>query len=150
MGWRRADRGGDRAGPLPPLVLRSGRCLNVAVDHGPSGEPAFLRGIENLPGAIEGSGGRRARRHPADARPGICVGSESQGAWPAVAGGTFEFGFPDAIEEMLAVYFAKRAGAVGARFECATPTKSLRSHQFVDVPTRSWDQGCPVSGAGPR
>jgi DhnA family fructose-bisphosphate aldolase class Ia len=32
---------------------RSGRCLNVAVDHGLFGEPAFLRGIENMPSAIE-------------------------------------------------------------------------------------------------
>ena len=26
----------------------SGRCLNVAVDHGLFGEPAFLKGIENM------------------------------------------------------------------------------------------------------
>ncbi len=32
---------------------RSGRCLNVAVDHGLFGEPAFLSGIENMPAAIE-------------------------------------------------------------------------------------------------
>jgi DhnA family fructose-bisphosphate aldolase class Ia len=32
---------------------RSGRCLNVAVDHGLFGEPAFLRGIEDMPAAIE-------------------------------------------------------------------------------------------------
>jgi fructose-bisphosphate aldolase, class I len=32
---------------------RSGRCLDVAVDHGLFGEPAFLRGIENMPKAIE-------------------------------------------------------------------------------------------------
>jgi class I fructose-bisphosphate aldolase len=31
----------------------SGRCLDVAVDHGFFGEPAFLTGIEHLPGAIE-------------------------------------------------------------------------------------------------
>ena len=32
---------------------RSRRCLNVAVDHGLFGEAAFLRGIENMPAAIE-------------------------------------------------------------------------------------------------
>jgi class I fructose-bisphosphate aldolase len=32
---------------------RSGRCLNVAVDHGLFGEAAFLRGIENMPSAID-------------------------------------------------------------------------------------------------
>jgi DhnA family fructose-bisphosphate aldolase class Ia len=32
---------------------RSRRCLNVAVDHGLFGEAGFLRGIENMPAAIE-------------------------------------------------------------------------------------------------
>jgi class I fructose-bisphosphate aldolase len=32
---------------------RSGRCLNVAVDHGLFGEPAFLKGIENMPAVIK-------------------------------------------------------------------------------------------------
>lgn len=31
---------------------RSGRCLNVAVDHGLFGEPAFLAGIEDMPRTI--------------------------------------------------------------------------------------------------
>lgn len=31
----------------------SGRCLDVAVDHGFFGEPSFLTGIEHLPSAIE-------------------------------------------------------------------------------------------------
>src|SRR5204863_6509672 len=30
----------------------SGRCLDVAVDHGFFGEPSFLTGIEDMPGAI--------------------------------------------------------------------------------------------------
>jgi DhnA family fructose-bisphosphate aldolase class Ia len=33
---------------------RSGRCLNVAVDHGLFGEPAFLAGIEDLPSTVAG------------------------------------------------------------------------------------------------
>jgi class I fructose-bisphosphate aldolase len=31
----------------------SGRCLNIAVDHGFFGQPSFLRGIEDMPGAID-------------------------------------------------------------------------------------------------
>ncbi|RZU76872.1 hypothetical protein EV384_5574 [Micromonospora kangleipakensis] len=31
----------------------SGRCLDVAVDHGFFGEPSFLTGIEDMPAAIE-------------------------------------------------------------------------------------------------
>jgi DhnA family fructose-bisphosphate aldolase class Ia len=32
---------------------KSGRCLNVAVDHGFFGEPAFLSGIADLPAAVD-------------------------------------------------------------------------------------------------
>ncbi len=31
----------------------SGRCLDVAVDHGLFGEPAFLRGIEDMPAVVD-------------------------------------------------------------------------------------------------
>jgi fructose-bisphosphate aldolase, class I len=31
----------------------SGRCLNIAVDHGFFGQPSFLRGIEDLPAAVD-------------------------------------------------------------------------------------------------
>jgi DhnA family fructose-bisphosphate aldolase class Ia len=35
------------------LHPRSGRCLDVAVDHGFFGEPPFLRGIEDMPAVID-------------------------------------------------------------------------------------------------
>jgi fructose-bisphosphate aldolase, class I len=31
----------------------SGRCLNIAVDHGFFGQPSFLRGIEDMPAAVD-------------------------------------------------------------------------------------------------
>ena len=31
----------------------SGRCLNIAVDHGFFGEPSFIRGIEDMPAAVD-------------------------------------------------------------------------------------------------
>lgn len=31
----------------------SGRCIDVAVDHGPFGEPAFPSGIEDMPAVVE-------------------------------------------------------------------------------------------------
>jgi fructose-bisphosphate aldolase, class I len=55
----------DVSGPLPfgarviayrlnrLFDARSGRCLDVAVDHGFVGEPSFLRGIEDMRGAVE-------------------------------------------------------------------------------------------------
>ena len=73
------------------------------------------------------------------------MGSQSEGTWPTVTGGIFEFGFPDAIQQMLAAYFAERVGALGARFGCATPMEALLSHQIVDAALRSWDQGRSVS-----
>ena len=42
------------------------------------------------------------------------MGSQSPGTWPTVTGAIFEFGFPDAILQMLASYFAERAGCLGA------------------------------------
>jgi len=76
------------------------------------------------------------------------MGSQSRGTWPTVTGGIFEFGFPDAILQMLASYFAERAGALGSRFACATPAEALASHQIVDAAMRSWDLGRPVSATG--
>ena len=35
------------------LHPRSGRCLDVAVDHGFFGEPSFLRGIEDMPAVLD-------------------------------------------------------------------------------------------------
>lgn len=78
------------------------------------------------------------------------MGSQSPGTWPTVTGGIFEFGFPDAIQQMLAAYFAERAGSLGDRFGCATPAEALASHEIVDAAMRSWDRGDTVPTAGPR
>jgi hypothetical protein len=77
------------------------------------------------------------------------MGSQSRGTWPTVTGGIFEFGFPDAILQMLAAYFAERAGALGTRFGCATPVEALASHQIVDAAMRSWELGRAIATAGP-
>lgn len=49
--------------------------------------------------------------------------------WPMISGGIFEFGFADALLQMWAAFLAERAGALGDRFGCATPTEALVSHQ---------------------
>src|SRR5215831_6492682 len=38
---------------LNRLFAADGRCFDVAVDHGFFGEASFLRGIEDMPGAVE-------------------------------------------------------------------------------------------------
>ena len=54
----------------------------------------------------------------------IEVGSQS--AFATITGPIFEFGFADAILQMWAAYLAERAGALGARFGCATPRRGAR------------------------
>jgi predicted dehydrogenase len=46
----------------------------------------------------------------------------------AVTGGIFEFGFPDAIQQMWAAYLLERSGCLKNRFGCVTPAEALASH----------------------
>ena len=61
----------------------------------------------------------------------------SQSAFATVTGAIFEFGFADAILQMWAAYLAERAGALGARFGCATPREALDAHRVFDAALRS-------------
>ncbi len=49
---------------------RSGRALDVAVDHGFFGEPSFITGIEDMREVVATLVAREPRRHPAHPRPG--------------------------------------------------------------------------------
>lgn len=73
------------------------------------------------------------------------LGYES--AYPAVTGGIFEFGFPDAIQQMWAAYCDELAhGAKGMRqpFTCATPRETEQSHALFDCALRSARDGSVV------
>lgn len=61
--------------------------------------------------------------------------------WPTVTGPIFEFGFPDALLQMWAVFLAERAGALGDRFGTATPREALTAHQVFDAALRSHASG---------
>ena len=61
----------------------------------------------------------------------------SQSVFATVTGAIFEFGFADAILQMWAAYLAERAGALGARFGCATPREALDAHRLFDAALRS-------------
>lgn len=52
------------------------------------------------------------------------------GPFPTITGGIFEPGFPDCFLQMWAAYLAERAGQLGDRFGCVTPTEAVRSHQL--------------------
>lgn len=53
-----------------------------------------------------------------------------QTAFTTITGGIFEPGFPDCFMQMLAAYFAERAGLLEGRFGCVTPDEAVFSHQF--------------------
>ncbi len=73
------------------------------------------------------------------------LGYES--AYPAITGGIFEFGFPDAIQQMWAAYCDELAhGTAGMKqpFGCATPRETELSHALFDAALRSARDGSVV------
>ncbi|MBS1721543.1 MAG: Gfo/Idh/MocA family oxidoreductase [Armatimonadetes bacterium] len=48
---------------------------------------------------------------------------------PVATGGIFEFGFPDALLQMLAAFVAERNGHLEGRFGCATVDEALDAHR---------------------
>jgi len=68
--------------------------------------------------------------------------------WPTVTGAIFEFGFPDALLQMWAVFLAERAGELGGRFGTATPHEALAAHRVFDAALRSHGTGAGVDLAG--
>ena len=65
--------------------------------------------------------------------------------WPTVTGAIFEFGFPDALLQMWAVFLAERAGELGDRFGCATPREALASHRVFAAALASHQSGAAVA-----
>ena len=65
--------------------------------------------------------------------------------WPTVTGAIFEFGFPDALLQMWAVFLAERAGELGDRFGCATPREALASHRVFAAALASHHRGAAVA-----
>lgn len=53
-----------------------------------------------------------------------------QSVHPTITGGIFEPGFPDCFLQMLASYFAERAGIIKGGFGCATIEEALLSHRL--------------------
>lgn len=65
----------------------------------------------------------------------------SQSVFPTITGSIFEFGFSDAILQMLAAFFAERMGELGDRFGCATPAEAFDSHRVFEAALRSHATG---------
>ncbi len=62
-----------------------------------------------------------------------------------ITGGIFEFGFPDAIQQMWAAYLLERAGKLGSRFGCATPAEALASHTLFAAALQSHEANQTVA-----
>lgn len=61
----------------------------------------------------------------------------SQSSFATMTGSIFEFGFSDAILQMLAAFFAERAGFLDERLGCVTPREALLSHRLWAAAMRS-------------
>ena len=63
---------------------KSGRCFDVAVDHGFFNEYGFLAGIEDLASAVKNAGRGRPRCHPTYSRPGTAAPVDSRKEKPSL------------------------------------------------------------------
>ncbi len=54
-------------------------------------------------------------------------------AFPVTTGGIFEPGFTDCFQQMLAAFFAERAGGLDGRFGCVTPLEACGSHKIFSA-----------------
>lgn len=74
-------------------------------------------------------------------------------AYPAITGGIFEFGFPDAIQQMWAAFCDELVhGRAGMRqpFYCATPEEAAASHDLWTAALESQRSGQTVALPPPR
>ena len=79
----RRNKMGFRKARMNRLFAKTGKCFDVAIDHGFFNERAFLAGIEDLDKAVADARRRRPRRDPAHRRPGAApAGHPRQAASP--------------------------------------------------------------------
>ncbi|HEX8549865.1 MAG TPA: Gfo/Idh/MocA family oxidoreductase [Cytophagaceae bacterium] len=65
----------------------------------------------------------------------IDLGFQTQ--FSVITGHIFEPGFSDCFMQMLAAYFAERAGKLGNKFNCVTPQEAVDSHKFFAAALKS-------------
>jgi predicted dehydrogenase len=135
----------DGKGGLAPSLTWDNAALSCAVDYDGYTFPMLLETKRMAPGAtntwfIEVYGLQASARF-STAEPKSFWSCETRGkeqAWsrldlgyasavPAITGGIFEFGFPDAIQQMWAVFLQELAGEKPA-FGCFTPEETRLSH----------------------
>jgi predicted dehydrogenase len=67
-------------------------------------------------------------------------------AYPTITGGIFEFGFPDAIQQMWAAFLDELAHGDDMRgpFRCATPAEAASTHRIFTAALESHRAGSVV------
>ena len=65
--------------------------------------------------------------------------------WPVITGHIFEFGFPDALLQMWAAYFAEREGKLGDKFACASVSEVVDSHRTFAAAMKSHETRTEVA-----
>jgi predicted dehydrogenase len=115
----------------------------------PGESNTFFFSAIGMTGGVRFSTKNPAVYHTFALRNGEQVWSEIQPGhvtnWPVITGHIFEFGFPDALLQMWAAYFAEREGKLGDRFGCATVAEVVNSHKAFAAAMKSHDTHSEIS-----
>jgi predicted dehydrogenase len=107
----------------------------------PGESNTFFFSALGMTGGVRFSTKNPAVYHTFALRNGEQVWSEIQPGhvtnWPVITGHIFEFGFPDALLQMWAAYFAEREGKLGDRFACASVEEVINSHKAFAAAMKS-------------
>jgi len=107
----------------------------------PGESNTFFFSALGMNGGVRFSTKNPAVYHTFALRNGEQVWSEIQPGhvtnWPVITGHIFEFGFPDALLQMWAAYFAEREGKLGDRFACASVEEVINSHKAFAAAMKS-------------
>jgi len=155
----------QRPGPDGPQACETwdnATLLCGAVSAADDPLPLTLEMRRMAPGAtntwfIEISGTKRAYRY-STSEPRTLYFCEVDGreqAWsrldmgyksavPAITGGIFEFGFSDAIQQMLAAFMLERDGRLGEVLGAARPEETTYSHRVMSAALEAHEQGATV------
>jgi predicted dehydrogenase len=115
----------------------------------PGESNTFFFSAIGMTGGVRFSTKNPAVYHTFALRNGEQVWSEIQPGhvtnWPVITGHIFEFGFPDALLQMWAAYFAEREGKLGDRFACATVAEVIGSHKAFAAAMKSHEKHAEIS-----
>ena len=115
----------------------------------PGESNTFFFSAIGMTGGVRFSTKNPAVYHTFALRNGEQVWSEIQPGhvsnWPVITGHIFEFGFPDALLQMWAAYFAEREGKLGDKFACASVSEVVDSHRTFAAAMKSHETRTEVA-----